>query len=238
MLTLTLLAVLQAATVTLEAPAGAIPAELSLASKALEKRCAAYGYAGISATVENGHIVVRCPKTDISPGMADGIERLAGMCGGKYEIRCKRLLTAAEKDQFSAPEKDPPGGKWFRLMELVDGRFANPTYVSLKDAGSIGKPDLKIIKKTNADLGVDEWFLEIPKVYGNKLFEERAKFVEGFADEATYLVLDNVAFDNAGLLKWVQPEGKAPGVWTFGPLDKLMSIAIQHPLPFVLKPKK
>lgn len=234
-----LVTLLQAAPVQFEAPAGAIPAELQLAAKALEKRCAAYGYSGVAVTVENGLVVVRCPQTGISPEMEDGIERLSGLAGGKFEIRCTRVLSAAEKDQFSAPEKAPPGGRWFPLVEVVDGRFANPTYAALKDAGSVGKQELKLIKKQNGDLGTEEWFLEMPKLAGNKLFEERAKPVEGFADEATYLVLDGTAFDNVGLLKWVAPaDAKAPGVWIFGPLDKLMAISVQHPMPFALKPKK
>lgn len=234
---LVLLALLvQASPLQLEPPEGSSIADIQTAMKALERRCAAYGYTGVSILIENGMIVAKC-QSGVTPEMAAAIERLAGIAGKKYELRCKKLLTAAERDQFTGPDKSPPGGKWFSLVELLDGNYASATNVALKDAATVEKKDLRLVKKRNVDLGLDEWFLEAQKPAGQRLFEERMKPVEGFSDEAVYLIVDAFAFDNTGLLSWMSLAPKAPQAWVYGPLDKLMWISIQHPMPFPLKAK-
>ena len=116
---LAFLAVLLAQTITLKAPDGAKPEDVSKAAKAMELRMLALGYQGISAKASGTLVVLSCAS-----GFNDTVkyraEDLAFIRGDKVELRFKHALQGAALEQFNgmagrekiAAAGAPKGWEW------------------------------------------------------------------------------------------------------------------------------
>jgi hypothetical protein len=142
----------------LELPREATKEQAAKCSDALQKRCKAYGFDGVTgAVVESGALLrveLTC-KTGFSDAMRQTVTKLARLPAQKVELRFVREMTPAEREQFvpgpwEDPSKDkaPKDAVWTRMIDedfrdapAVVTLLRYSPVVSLKELGALVQPE-------------------------------------------------------------------------------------------------
>jgi len=232
--------------------------EVQKAAEALAKRCAAYGYSGVSASVEEKDGTVRARLTcegGFTDSMVPVVKKLARQAAQKVEIKLARVMSDAEKEQFKPgawvdpkSDKSPKGSFWSRMISAefeddVDAERKRGPVVLLLSSPSVTLAEMG--KPVKSDYATEYTFSEAatkrlrdalvpPKVDGG--FDPTA---------AAWLVIDGKAL-NAGvrLVLWSDPTMTANGVvrrkTALLAVDeqvlKTLEPVLRNPMPFALMP--
>jgi len=223
-------------------PKDAKPADVEKAAKAIEKRCAEYGYKGVTAKVagskEAPEVEVAC-ATGITARMKPWLLHFTSLAASLVEIRVEYPLYGGERQQYEPGKSGPPGTTWFSVMR-------NPAMASGPNRdGSYGYPadrdQLLVRDEPKIDAtGIFKWVRK--GLDGPVYFEITGKAAKALKDlpdklrvNQQLLVNGQLVLCGGALLKF--PDANTIQLhWQSDGLHA--GICINNPLPFSLELKK
>jgi hypothetical protein len=222
------------ATLTYVPPKDSKPADVEKAAKAVEKRCAEYGYKGVTAKAVNGEVVVAC-ETGITEAMTKRLEHFTRRACAKVEFMLLYPLTDKEAEQYAPGGPAPKGSSWVKLESQNTALVLDGTRANVAGKVTWKRPTKK--EMDSSDAVVREPYFEFS--------EDTSKVMKVQADAVNkihiLLLIDGREAKSAGLVRWKEgaKKGSVVAMWKCEEAqDELGGICFNNPLPFRLEPKK
>lgn len=223
-----------AAALTYLPPKDAKSADVEKCAKAIEKRCAEYGYKGVKVKVVNGAVEISC-ETGITEAMTKRLEHFTVRACAKIEFMLQYPLSGKEAEQYAPGGPTPKGASWLKLGNGEDHLIIEGTRSLITGKVTWKRPTEKEMKSHDA-VEREPYF---------EFSEEASKVMKAQADAAQkvwiLMLIDGRPAKSQGLIRWREgsKKGSIVAMWKCEEArDELGGICLNNPLPFALELKK
>ena len=221
-----------ATTVTLVPPRDAKPADVEKAAKAIEKRCADFGYKGVKAKAISGNVEVSC-ETGIPEAMENRVAYFGTKPYNKVEFMLQYPMTPQESEQYEPGKTAPKEASWVKLENGDDVLVIDGSRVVIP----VGKLAWKRTPEKDQTSSAHAPYFEFPE----DMTKAMRASIDVYKKLMPVMLIDGRRIKSGGMLNWANGKKKDSVIarWRCEEAEnETVGICLNNPLPFALEVKK